>query len=61
MQVKITGTNAIDADKRLSAIEKLNKLPTEVLKNISTLCDNEKAVDYLKDESSVGIITSFLG
>lgn len=59
--IKIKGDNSLDTDIRLEAMQKLNQLPTKILKNMASLANSKKAHQYLGTEEGMIMIRSVLG
>ena len=56
--VAVKGSDIFDEDMRAAYLEKINKLSTTALKNLSQLAENKKGIDYL--ENDFEMIKSFL-
>ena len=57
--IEVIGVDAIDQDLRKKGLEKLNKLPTDILQKLSELSESEKAQNQLKN--NFNFIKTFLG
>lgn len=58
--VQIAGSSSLDESKRKAAIEKILKLPTKSLENLSSLADSKKAQAYLDNPVKFATLKSFL-
>lgn len=58
--LQIKGSNAIDEQERVKALETVNKLSTAELKRLASLAESEKARSYLSNSIKFQVLKGFL-